>query len=406
MAGQLLSDVSGYASTEFDTKIPALTDTANIQEAFLLYHYGLDNYDGSVAPGADSIESHFQSIDDRIIEIENTPTGGGVVQDNIPHLLSSGGFVPEGFIWVDGNDTAGATVYSGTVTLQNNEPSSPTNGQVWVDRDYAIASVNVANYVNYTMWRKIASGGETSLSGNDDHALPLDYEVGKEQVYLNGILLLRGSDYSATTGSTITGLSALTASDVVTVLQVSTAFEIADTYTQAQADGLFLTQSSASTTYALSTSGTLTTPTITTPTITNGTITDAIIKGLEEDVNISSASASGTINLNIADASILYYTGNASANHTLNIRYDASTTLNSKLAVGDAVTVAWMNTNGATAYYPNVIQVDGSTVTPRWQGGTAPSSGNASSIDSYSFTIIKTASATFTVLASQTQFKA
>jgi hypothetical protein len=253
MAGQLLSDVSGYVSTEFDTKIPALTDTANIQEAFLLYHYGLDNYDGSVAPAANSIEAHFEAIDDRIIEIENTPTGGGVVQDNIPHLLDTGDLVPEGFIWVDGNDTAGATVYSGTVTLQNNEPSSPTNGQVWVDRDYAIASVNVANYVNYTMWRKIASGGETSLSGNDDYSLPLDYEVGKEQVYLNGILLLRAVDYSATTGNTITGLTALTVNDVITVLQVSTAFEIADTYTQAQADGLFLTQSSASTVYATKT---------------------------------------------------------------------------------------------------------------------------------------------------------
>jgi hypothetical protein len=64
----------------------------------------------------------------------------------------------------------------------------------------------------------------------------------------------------------------------------------------------------------------------------------------------------------------------------------------------------WLNTNGTTAYYPNVIQVDGSSVTPKWQGGTAPTAGNASSIDAYVFTIIKTASATFTVLASQTKF--
>ena len=64
-----------------------------------------------------------------------------------------------------------------------------------------------------------------------------------------------------------------------------------------------------------------------------------------------------------------------------------------------------MNTNGATAYYPDVIQVDGTTITPKWQGGTAPSSGNTSSIDIYTFTIIKTASVTFTVLGAQTQFK-
>jgi hypothetical protein len=61
-------------------------------------------------------------------------------------------------------------------------------------------------------------------------------------------------------------------------------------------------------------------------------------------------------------------------------------------------------TQGATAYYLNVYQVDGTGVTPKWQGGSAPTEGNASGIDSYSFTIIKTADATFTVLASQTQF--
>jgi hypothetical protein len=75
------------------------------------------------------------------------------------------------------------------------------------------------------------------------------------------------------------------------------------------------------------------------------------------------------------------------------------------LAVGDAITVVFLNTNGATAYYPTVYQIDGSAVTPKWQGGTAPSAGNASSIDSYSLTIIKTASTpTYTVLGSQTRF--
>ena len=63
-------------------------------------------------------------------------------------------------------------------------------------------------------------------------------------------------------------------------------------------------------------------------------------------------------------------------------------------------------TNGGTAYYNNVVQVDGTTtgVTTRWQGGAAPTSGNASSIDVYTYTIIKTGSATFTVLASQTRY--
>jgi hypothetical protein len=102
----------------------------------------------------------------------------------------------------------------------------------------------------------------------------------------------------------------------------------------------------------------------------------------------------------------LYYTSSASANHTLNIRYSASASLNSKLPTNDTVTVVWMNTNGTTAYRPTVIQVDGVNVTPLWQGGAAPSSGNASSVDVYTFTIIKTASATYTVLGSQSQYKA
>ena len=138
-----------------------------------------------------------------------------------------------------------------------------------------------------------------------------------------------------------------------------------------------------------------------------GILSETVTRGLEEDVNIVAAAATGTINLEFATASIWYYTSNATANHTLNLRYNSSaSSLNNNLAVGDALTLVWLNTNGASAFYPNVIQVDGQTsgVTVRWQGGTSPSTGNASSIDSYVFTIIKTANATFTILASQTRF--
>ena len=133
-----------------------------------------------------------------------------------------------------------------------------------------------------------------------------------------------------------------------------------------------------------------------------GTLADTVIRGLEETVNVVASAATGTINLNTGTASIWYYTSNATANHTLNIRYSSTVSLNTSLAVGDAVTVVWMNTNGATAYYPNVIQIDGTTVTPKVPA--AITAGNASSIDAYSFTIVKTASATFTVLETQTKF--
>lgn len=144
---------------------------------------------------------------------------------------------------------------------------------------------------------------------------------------------------------------------------------------------------------------------------TSGTVTlsiasaqsDLVIKGFEEDVNVVASAATGTINFDVATASVWYYTSNASANHTLNFRYDGSNTLSSKLAVGDAITLVWLNTNGATAYYPNVIQIDGSTVTPKTPA--AITGGNASAIDSYVFTIIKTAATpTYTVLETQTKF--
>ena len=153
------------------------------------------------------------------------------------------------------------------------------------------------------------------------------------------------------------------------------------------------------------TSPTINTATIATPTITGATSTSSILVSPEERTTVSATAATGTVNFDAATQSVLYYTTNASANWTLNVRGTSSTTLTSMLAVGDAITVVFLNTNGATAYYPTVYQIDGSAVTPKWQGGTAPSAGNASSIDSYSLTILKTAATpTYVVLGSQTKF--
>jgi hypothetical protein len=151
-----------------------------------------------------------------------------------------------------------------------------------------------------------------------------------------------------------------------------------------------------------SSTDTLTNKTLTSPAINSATFKDGVVRGLEEDINVVASAATGTINFEFDTASIWYYTTNATANHTLNFRYSSSVSLNTALAVGDSITAVWLNTNGTTAYYPNTIQIDGSTVTPKVPA--AISSGNASSIDAYSFTIIKTASATFTVLETQTKF--
>lgn len=123
-----------------------------------------------------------------------------------------------------------------------------------------------------------------------------------------------------------------------------------------------------------------------------------------ENNTVSATAATGTIAYDILTQSLLYYTTNASGNFTINLRGDGSNTLNSLMATGETITVSFWNTNGSTAYYNSAVQVDGSSVTPKWAGGSAPSAGNASSIDVYTYAITKTANATFTVLASQTKF--
>lgn len=115
-------------------------------------------------------------------------------------------------------------------------------------------------------------------------------------------------------------------------------------------------------------------------------------------------STSGTISFDANSQAVMFFTANQTANRTINFRGDSSTSLDNTLAIGQSMTVAILATQGSTAYYLDAYQIDGSSVTPKWSGGEAPSEGNASGIDVYHFTIIKTAAATFTVIASQTQF--
>lgn len=111
--------------------------------------------------------------------------------------------------------------------------------------------VSIVPYESYvtSRWKKTVSGGETSLSGNDDNSIPLSYDINFEQVYVNGVLLARNNDYTATTGTSITGLSALTSGDIVEVITFQMV-NLANTYTTSVADNKFLSQVSASTTYA------------------------------------------------------------------------------------------------------------------------------------------------------------
>ena len=125
-----------------------------------------------------------------------------------------------------------------------------------------------------------------------------------------------------------------------------------------------------------------------------------------EGVTVSATAATGTINYDVTTQSVLYYTTSASANWTVNFRASSGTTLNSALAVGESITVVFLVAQGATAYYNNAITIDGTSVTPLYQGGTAWTFGNVSGVDAYSYTIVKTASTpTYSVFTSQIQFK-
>jgi hypothetical protein len=190
--------------------------------------------------------------------------------------------------------------------------------------------------------------------------------------------------YAPLASPTLTGtpLSTTAAVDTNTTQIATTAYVVGQGY---------LKSATASSTYAP---------------LTNANLVSPVLQSPEEVITVSATAATGTINVDLASSAIHYYTANSAADWTFNFRGDGSTTLNSMLNVGGTISVAFMITNGSTAYKPasTSVQVDGVTVTPKWNGGTAPSAGNANSIDVYTFTIIKTASATYTVLATQSKF--
>jgi hypothetical protein len=211
-----------------------------------------------------------------------------------------------------------------------------------------------------------------------------------------------GSDYATLSGATFTGavtIPDLTVTGTTTTIN-STNLNVADANItiadgaadSAAADGAGITIDGASVNFQYSDSGKH-------MSLNKG----LFVQEVKEKVALLT-STSGTMNVNFLDEAVLYLTNNQTANRTINFIGNSSTSLDSIMSVGQSITAAVLATQGSTAYYLDVYQVDGTTVTPKWQGGDAPTGGNASGIDVYTFTIIKTASATFTVLASQTVF--
>jgi hypothetical protein len=162
------------------------------------------------------------------------------------------------------------------------------------------------------------------------------------------------------------------------------------------ASSTYLTQVDASNTYA----------TTSYPIISDASLTGtSIVEQVVETVTISQTSASGTINYDVLDKhGVMYYTDAATGNWTLNVRWNEANPVYENLGIGNSITIVFINTNTTNAYYQTGFKIDNVSVTPKWQGGIAPSSGNSNSKDVYSFTIIRTGISTYDVLASQNKF--
>jgi hypothetical protein len=124
-----------------------------------------------------------------------------------------------------------------------------------------------------------------------------------------------------------------------------------------------------------------------------------------ENANVIATSPTAISNINIVSGGIYYWTANATTNFTANIRGDANIPLNSILGINQSSTIALGVPQSSIAFYPNVIRIDNTTITPVWLSGFSITSGNPNSIDFYTFTILKTADATFRVFAGQARYQ-
>jgi hypothetical protein len=227
LSGTYLNRTTGQLLGNLDAnnfKVTGLgTPTSNADAATKVY---VDTVAGSAtaaAASASAAATTYDNFDDRYLGAKSTPPS----VDN------------------DGDALITGAIYWNSVS----NAMFAWSGTAWG---------SISSTADIYRYRYTAAGGETSESGPDDNGLTLSYIVGKEQVYLNGVLLVRTTDYNATNGTSITGLAALTAGDILEIITF-TAFDLANvlspTLFDAKGDILVATAADTAGKLALGTNG-------------------------------------------------------------------------------------------------------------------------------------------------------
>jgi len=355
-----------------------------------------------------------------------------------------------------GNTSLGSVSSSGTWTLPTlnltnalgvgyggtGVTTTPVNGALLIGNGTGYTSATLTAGSNITITNSsggitIAAAGtgstytRTSFTATASQTtFSVTYTVGYVEVYLNGVLL-NGTDYTATNGTSIVLAVGANSGDILetiayNVTSLGTASSSTNIAGGSAGEVVYQSGSGATSFTAVGTTGqvltsngtsaptwsTLSYPSLSSAQTWTATQTfngssstfGATLLDSNETVNVVASAPSSTTNFYIQSGSVQYYTSNAANNWTLNIAFSSGTSLNTALSTGQSVTFTLITTQGSTAYYNSAVTIDGTSVTPKWIGG-APSAGNASGLDVYRMAVVKTGSATYTVLASLTQYK-
>jgi hypothetical protein len=130
-------------------------------------------------------------------------------------------------------EQVGPTTPQSPIAYQTSAPTGPATGDLWIDSDGDVDTYNR----QLTRYYFVATAGQTTITGIDANGLTLAYVAGSEAVYINGALQVRGQDYTATNGTSVTGLTALAVNDVVEIFAY-TAFTVANAYTKTETDSV------------------------------------------------------------------------------------------------------------------------------------------------------------------------